>query len=321
MEIVSYAIVLIIFTLLAIFGNVLVIITIAKNRRLKENMSNLFITNLAITDLINGMTVMLTTIVALIQDEWILGKICCDVQCGLNYCFIIVSMLTLSLISVDRYQAVKHALNYRIRVTRSRIKIALGITWMQGIAFALVPVVLNWAHYDYWEMVCAINWWNDEAATSILIYVVVAFIMCFTIPCIIIAHNYTVIILAAKKAYQPHIDKQTKTIKSIMVVMLLFFICMTPFCVTKLIKVISGSNNAVPVHINSISSVMQLMASSVNPFIYGMFRKDFRLGYASLLKLKINPTDRGDSSFRSQRDQELNRVSEKNNWHFERDKS
>ena len=71
----------------------------------------------------------------------------------------------------------------------------------------------------------------------------------------------------------------TKTIRSLLVVVAIFFICMTPFCATKFLKVIFEDANRVPGYANLIASYFQYTASMVNPFIYAIFRPDFRNAY------------------------------------------
>ena len=71
----------------------------------------------------------------------------------------------------------------------------------------------------------------------------------------------------------------SKTIRSLLVVVALFFVCMTPFCVTKFLKVVFNDASEVPGYANLISSYFQYISSMVNPFIYAIFRADFRNAY------------------------------------------
>ena len=222
----------------------------------------------------------------------------CDLQCAANYCLIIVSMVTLSLISMDRYLAVLYPLRYSTWVTKKRVAVALCWPWLQGFAFAVSPAILKWVHYDYWEAVCAIDW--HGAQEQAVYYVIVACILCFGVPGSIMLYCYFHIIREARKCQrhvQPSVSSSStsqssqmsqnlkqalKTITSLLVVVVVFFVCMTPFCITKLLKVVI-SNTIVPGYVNLASSYLEFLASVTNPLIYGVFRRDFRFAYRHLL--------------------------------------
>lgn len=282
----------------ALVGNTAVIAVVCKQRMMRGEVSNLLIINLSITDLSNTLLVMMSALVALLSDDWPLGSFWCDCTCAINYCLIIVSMLTLCCISIDRYQAVMHPLSYSIRVTRRRLLAIIGYTWVQGLIFGMVPSFLNWVDFDYWEAICAIQWHLFRPST--VIYVVAAFLLCFLGPGGVLVYCYAVIISEVKKQ-KSHLVAQTSNQKayekskrrvsdrakitwSLITVVLAYFVCTTPFSVTKLIKVSAYDSNIVPGPINLTASLLGYVASAINPLIYGIFRRDYRKAYIQLLK-------------------------------------
>ena len=52
-----------------------------------------------------------------------------------------------------------------------------------------MPVAHRWVSYDYWELVCAIEW--SLGGTDVITYVIIAFFTCFALPGIILAMAYT----------------------------------------------------------------------------------------------------------------------------------
>ncbi|GFR60133.1 histamine H2 receptor [Elysia marginata] len=201
-EIVIWSIVLTIILVVAITGNLLVIACVRTTARLRSEKSNMFLVNLSITDVGSACVVMTSSLHAMAADQWHLGSVWCDLVCGANYAFIIVSMLTLCFISLDRYAAVVYALRYQGWVTRRKISLLLAWAWFQGICFGLAPVLAKWVRYDYWEVVCAIVWHED--ATNTLTYVIVAFAICFLMPGVILAVAYCKIIKVAKAQNNVH---------------------------------------------------------------------------------------------------------------------
>ena len=117
-----------------------------------------------------------------------LGQALCSIVCGANYCFIIVTMLTLCFISLDRYLAIHRPLHYLSLVTRPRALLLVAYTWLQGAAFALAPALSGWVAYDYWEATCAIQW--HAFGAPVLAYVVAAFVLCFLLPSAVLIAAY-----------------------------------------------------------------------------------------------------------------------------------
>ena len=288
----------------AIVGNLLVIAIVVRRRELRENASNLFVVNLSVTDLLSAVFVMSSSFVMLAADVRSVHPILCNFTCAANYCLIIVSMLTLAFIGIDRYIAILHPMSYDAYMTRNHILAMIGYAWLQGVGFALPPILLDWNHYDYWEMVCAVDWRQANTAY----YVIVACICCFLLPASILVFCYFLILKEMRKmnrvssmpstASSPkdsktspnsaaqHLKTSTKTVVSLMVVVACFFVFMTPFCVTKLLKVVGKT----PVYlvappVNMAASVFGYLASVVNPFIYAIFRPNYRREFKIMWRL------------------------------------
>jgi hypothetical protein len=274
--------------LLSIFGNVAVIIAVFLTRALREELSNRLIVNLAITDLSNGLIVMFSSFFSVIADSWKFGSEFCNLICAINYCLIITSMLTLCFISCDRFQAIAHPLHYIEKVKPIHIYTMIAYSWIQGIIFSVIPPALNWVAYDYWEAICAIQWHRERQQA--LYYVVVAFILCFLLPGLVLIINYHRIIKQVKAKVTPPghapgaktYSTSTKAIRSLLIVVIAYFVCMTPFSVTKLIKVLIKQEILLHSRVNSVASVVAFVSSAVNPLIYGIFRKDFRRAYKKM---------------------------------------
>lgn len=269
----------------SVCGNLAVIVAIFTSRILREELSNRLTINLAITDLSNGLVVIFSSLFSVIADSWRFGPVYCDLICAINYCLIITSMLTLCFISCDRFQAITYPLQYINRMKPIHIYLMISYAWFQGIVFSAVPSALGWVEYDYWEAICAIQWQKEQKQA--VYYVVIAFILCFLLPGLILIFNYYLIIKQVRtkvscpgspisaKSY----STSSKAIRSLLIVVIAYFVCMTPFSVTKLMKVTIAQETVLNSHFNSIASIVAFISSAVNPLIYGIFRKDFRRAY------------------------------------------
>ncbi|KAK0042484.1 octopamine receptor 1 [Biomphalaria pfeifferi] len=201
-EIVLWSILLAILMLVSSVGNILVIVCVRTSHKLQEDRGNIFLVNLSVADLLTAVIVMSGSLISLVEDKWVLGGAWCNIVCAANYTLIIVSMLTLCFISLDRYIAVVHALHYHSKVTNARIYMLITYAWCQGVCFGVPPILARWIEYDYWEVICAIEWQKNNLKT--LNYVIVAFILCFLSPGVIMAVAYTKVMKVAKSHNSVH---------------------------------------------------------------------------------------------------------------------
>uniref|UniRef100_A0A914DAW4 G-protein coupled receptors family 1 profile domain-containing protein n=1 Tax=Acrobeloides nanus TaxID=290746 RepID=A0A914DAW4_9BILA len=75
--------------------------------------SNRYIVSLAISDLIIGIEgIPLFTVYVINGDRWPLGSIACETWLFLDYTLCLVSILTVLLITADRYLSVCHTAKY-----------------------------------------------------------------------------------------------------------------------------------------------------------------------------------------------------------------
>ncbi|XP_041352705.1 alpha-2Db adrenergic receptor-like [Gigantopelta aegis] len=293
-EIVIVATIHLVILFTAIGGNVAVICAIYKSNKLRDEVSNLFLVNLAITDLSSATVVMTSAFISLVANYWPLGWVWCYAVCMVNYLLIIVSMLTLCFISIDRYLAIVYPLQYISKLTKVKILLLIGYAWFHGISFSIVPVLFQWIKYDYWEYVCAIEW--HEQRQKALYYVIMAFVFCFLLPGLVLMFLYCRVLKVAHEKSRrirvmtfpatdrPKYCNSHKAIKSLLIVIVMYFLCMTPFSLTKLYKVASQKEKSLPGYLNLVSSIIAYLSSAVNPLIYGIFRKDFRQAYKLIFR-------------------------------------
>lgn len=127
--------------------------------------------------------------------------------------------------------------------------------------------------------------------------IVCAFIYVFIPSAIILACNLLIIQFSKEKGHAATAGSDgkqdakskanSKVLKAMIIVILSFFTLTFPSALIKILKVIGGKDGPVkyiPNIFTTFTTFLQLSASIVNPFIYGLFRKDFRDAYAKLWK-------------------------------------
>lgn len=130
------------FIMFAIVGNILVILSVVCNRHLRIP-TNYFIINLAIADLLLGTTVLPVSATLEVLDRWVFGRIFCDIWAAVDVLCCTASIMSLCIISIDRYIGVRYPLQYPMIVTERRALLAMLGVWILAIVISIGPL-LGW---------------------------------------------------------------------------------------------------------------------------------------------------------------------------------
>ncbi|XP_018802942.1 PREDICTED: cholecystokinin receptor type A-like [Bactrocera latifrons] len=124
----------------AIFGNLLVISTLVQNRRMR-NVTNVFLLNLAISDMLLGVLCMPVTLVGTLLRHFIFGEFFCKLIQFSQAASVAVSSWTLVAISCERYYAICHPLRSRTWQTINHAYRIIGFIWF-GSMICMTPIAL-----------------------------------------------------------------------------------------------------------------------------------------------------------------------------------
>ncbi|XP_076346958.1 cholecystokinin receptor-like [Tachypleus tridentatus] len=124
----------------AILGNVLVIVTLTQNKRMRT-VTNTFLLNLAISDLLLGVFCMPFTLVGSLLRNFIFGEVMCRLIPYLQAVSVSVSVWTLVSISLERYFAICRPLKSRQWQTTSHACKIIMLVWT-GSFLAMLPIAV-----------------------------------------------------------------------------------------------------------------------------------------------------------------------------------
>lgn len=224
-----------------------------------------------------------------------MGETACDFSRLASIWFTCASLLNLCVVSWDRYLAVTSPLSYNLRMRDSKVKFFIGCVWTISLFFSIL-YTLGYK-FSPTTVLCTIG----GLPTS---YTVLAFILLFFLPTsFVIFVNCGVLKIARKHRRQ--IDdleysvsvsglspapsttslrrksfhtqsfakkKSQKTYKMLLVIIIAYIVCWTPFFLTRLIRIFI----AIPEVVSYIGVILTYLNSAVNPFIYGAFSREFR---------------------------------------------
>ncbi|XP_019409006.1 PREDICTED: 5-hydroxytryptamine receptor 7-like [Crocodylus porosus] len=187
--------VLSIITLLTIAGNSLVIISVCIVKKLRQP-SNYLVVSLAAADLSVAFAVMPFVIITdLVGGEWLFGKVFCNVFIAMDVMCCTASIMTLCVISVDRYLGITRPLTYPVRQNGKLMAKMVFIVWLLSASITLPPL-FGWAKNVTVERVCLIS--QDFG------YTVYSTGVAFYIPMTVMLVMYNRIYKAAKVSAEKH---------------------------------------------------------------------------------------------------------------------
>ncbi|XP_042634253.1 trace amine-associated receptor 13c-like [Cyprinus carpio] len=283
-------------SLLTVFGNLLVIISVSHFKQL-HTPANILILSLAVSDLLVGLFVMPFHLSWLIESCWISGPVMCSVFSFVTFQVPTVSVHTVALIAVDRFLALSSPFLYSEKISPTVICIATLFNWLFSLLYNFTLLYVN----NFTDVMCPGECIYVLDEISSLVDLIVVFLM----PCTLIIILYTHVFVIAKKhatairALQIHnrtessknrvSDKsERKAAFALGILVFVFLLCLLPyyiFSLTNFLKNDSFSNV-----INSVS-VLFYLNSSINPLIYALLYPWFKKSVKIILTFKVLNTD------------------------------
>lgn len=134
---------LLLFSVATVFGNMLVILAVIRERYL-HTATNYFITSLAVADCLVGLVVMpFSAVYEVLENRWFFGMDWCDVWRSLDVLFSTASILNLCVISLDRYWAITDPFTYPTKMTVKRAALLIAAVWVCSGAISF-PAIVWW---------------------------------------------------------------------------------------------------------------------------------------------------------------------------------
>lgn len=202
-HIILTSIVLSIIMFVIVFGNLLVVIAIFTDKTLKTT-QNLFIASLAVADFLLGIIIMPFSLANEMMGYWYFGRVWCDLWKAIDVLLCTASILSICLISLDRYWSITRAIAYSRNRTPRRAALMIAAVWFLS-AIICVPPLIGWKNplpvTDY--PLCLLS---DDIG-----YVLYSTMGSFYIPCIIMVFVYFKIYRAARRLARKNIRKKQIT--------------------------------------------------------------------------------------------------------------
>ncbi|XP_003963814.3 melanopsin-A isoform X1 [Takifugu rubripes] len=283
-------------------GNFLVIYAFCRSRSLRTP-ANMFIINLAVTDLLMCVTQTPIFFTTSMYKRWIFGEKGCELYAFCGALFGICSMITLTVIAIDRYFVITRPLTSIGVLSRKRAFVILMTVWIYSLGWSLPPF-FGWSAYVPEGLLTSCTWDYMTFSPSVRAYTMLLFIFVFFLPLFIIIYCYFFIFRAIRatnkavgkvngsvhshsrrresvKNFQ-RLQNEWKMAKIALMVILLYVISWSPYsCVA--LTAFAGYADMLTPYMNSVPAVIAKASAIHNPIIYAITHPKYRLALAKYI--------------------------------------
>ncbi|KAM8865604.1 neuropeptide Y receptor Y8b [Synchiropus picturatus] len=123
-----------------LIGNSCLVFVILRHREMR-NVTNVFIANLSASDILMCVMCLPVTIIYTLMDRWVLGEALCKLTPFVQCISVTVSIYSLVLIALERYQLIVHPTGWKPAVSQSYV--AIAVTWLTAISVSVPFLTYN----------------------------------------------------------------------------------------------------------------------------------------------------------------------------------
>ncbi|XP_075056764.1 trace amine-associated receptor 4-like [Mixophyes fleayi] len=288
--------------ILTVMGNLMVIISVSHFTQL-HTPTNFLILSLAIADFLVGLMIMPYSMVRSVTSCWYFG----DIFCKLHSCFDVMlcttSIFQLLFISVDRYYAICHPLNYYRKITIPVVEVFVFVSWFVPCLYSFGLILSNIHIEEITQYVATLSCTGSCTLVFNKLWGTVSSLISFFIPGFLMIGIYIHIFSIARKqakvlsnhtnslcekkatSSRTYMNVENKAARTLSLVVGAFILCWLPFFAVTVIDPYVNFSTSEDVY----NAVLWLgyFNSTLNPIIYALFYPWFKKSFACIIKGKI----------------------------------
>ncbi|XP_077370448.1 opsin-3-like isoform X2 [Festucalex cinctus] len=258
-----------------VFGflnNLLVLVLFCRFKTLRTPF-NMQLLNISVSDMLVCACGTTLSFASSLRSRWLFGRLGCLWYGFVNSCFGIVSLVSLALLSYERYSTLlvhnKQALDYR------KPLLAVGGAWLYSLAWTLPPL-LGWSSYglEGAGTSCSVTW--TERTSRSHSYVICLFIFCLGLPLFLMVYCYGRLLYAVKQVggIRRTRRRELRILFMVVITVVCFLLCWMPYGVVAMMATF-GQPGLVSPAASVVPSILAKSSTVFNPVIYIMMNKKF----------------------------------------------
>ncbi|XP_071766685.1 opsin-3 [Centroberyx gerrardi] len=258
-----------------VFGflnNLVVLILFCRFKTLRTPV-NMLLLNISVSDMLVCVCGTTLSFASSLRARWLYGRHGCMWYGFVNSCFGIVSLVSLAILSYDRYSTLmvynKRAPDYR------KPLLAVGGAWLYSL-FWTVPPLLGWSSYglEGAGTSCSVTW--TERTSRSHSYIICLFIFCLGIPVLVMVYCYARLLYAVKQVGRIRRTaarrREFHILFMVIATVVCYLLCWMPYGVVAMMATFGRPGLITPVA-SVVPSILAKSSTVFNPVIYILMNK------------------------------------------------
>ncbi|XP_034539465.1 pinopsin-like [Notolabrus celidotus] len=265
---------------LGFLGNFLVLLVFSRFPRLQTPASLLLI-NISASDMLVCLFGTPLSFASSVRGRWLTGSYGCRWYGFSNALFGIVSLVSLSLLSLERYSVLLCSSIQSSSSQYRRARLAVVTSWLYSLVWT-VPPLLGWSSYgpEVPGTTCSIQWHHRSAAARS--YTCCLFVFCLLLPLLMMLFCYGRILLAARAVTRrvtrvdrsPAEQREGRVLLMVVCMVTGYLLCWMPYGVVAMMSSFGRPGMVSPAS-RLIPSLLAKTSTFLNPFIYVLLNNQF----------------------------------------------
>ncbi|XP_022096858.1 G-protein coupled receptor 54-like [Acanthaster planci] len=274
-------------TVCGVVGNSLVMYVIVRHGHMKT-VTNYYIVNLAVTDISFLLCCAPFTATLFVSRDWLFGAFMCKFVFYMMQVTGQCTCLTLTAMSIDRYQAIVHPIRSLKSRTTKVACIVNACIWIGSFLISIPVAVYFNLNFDEREnaLVCVEVW--PDPKLMFPGYAVFSFILLYVIPIFIITVCYSIMLRKLWSRVSPgepdnaanlqNARQKRRVTRMVLVVVLVFAVCWLPIYIINLwMRLDPNFPKTDATYIFKMAAhTLSYANSSANPFVYAFMGENYR---------------------------------------------
>ncbi|XP_007671256.1 neuropeptide Y receptor type 2 [Ornithorhynchus anatinus] len=277
--------------LLGVIGNSLVIHVVIKFKNMRT-VTNFFIANLAVADLLVNTLCLPFTLAYTLMGEWRMGPVLCHLVPYAQGLAVQVSTITLTVIALDRHRCIIYHLESKISKRISFL--IIGLAW--AVSALLASPLAIFREYSLIEIIpdfkivaCTEKWPGKGKTFYSTVYSLSSLLIQYILPLGIISFAYARIWSKLKNHISPggtndqYHRRRQKTTKMLVCVVVVFAVSWLPLHAFQLAVDIDSQVGYLKEYklIFTVFHIIAMCSTFANPLLYGWMNNNYRTAFLS----------------------------------------
>ncbi|XP_026036603.1 teleost multiple tissue opsin b [Astatotilapia calliptera] len=268
-------------------SNFLVLTLFCRYRALRTPM-NLMLVSISASDLLVSVLGTPFSFAASTQGRWLIGRAGCVWYGFVNSCLGIVSLISLAVLSYERYctmmaQTIADGRDFRPTLA------GICFSWLYSVAWT-VPPLLGWSRYgpEGPGTTCSVDW--RTRTPNNISYIICLFTFCLVLPFGVILYSYGKLLHAIRqvRSVSSVVTRRREQRVLVMVVTMVvcYLVCWLPYGVAALLATF-GPHDLLTPEATIMPSLLAKLSTVINPFIYIFMNKQFYRCFTAFFSCSI----------------------------------